>query len=86
MITGDAAGHNFKDGICECGRRFVDIQYYGSANVGEHGIAHSGALSAGEAVSIQFLKAKMDSIYEMNTFGRGVKKDERTPVDATLFS
>jgi hypothetical protein len=63
MINGSAAGHTFVSGICACGRRFVDIQYYGEAQVNQPNIAHSGSLTVSEAQSIVTLKVALDKVY-----------------------
>lgn len=65
MINGSAAGHTFVNGICSCGRRFVDIQYYGEAQVNQPNIAHTGNLTTSEALSIAQLKAAQDKVYDM---------------------
>lgn len=65
MINGYAAGHTFTNGICSCGRRFVDIQYYNESHVDQEGIAHVGKLTTAEAQSIATLKAAQDKRYAM---------------------
>jgi hypothetical protein len=64
VINGSAAGHTFVDGVCSCGRKFVDIQHYGAAEVGVEGITHIGKLTESEAASIGVLRAKMLVVYE----------------------
>jgi hypothetical protein len=65
MINGSAAGHTFVNGVCVCGRRFVDIQYYNESHVDQKDIAHTGNLTSSEARSIADLKAQQDKVYEL---------------------
>lgn len=62
MITGNAAGHSFVNGLCSCGREWVDIMHCTRAEVGQEGIAHTGKLNTSEADQIVAMKAKQDRI------------------------
>ncbi len=62
MITGDAGGHKFKEGLCDCGRRLVDLRWVTKDDVGKPGIAHSGTALLGEIDGIIMLVAKMDQV------------------------
>jgi hypothetical protein len=67
MITKNVAGHAFVNGQCSCGRRWLDIQWYTKADVGQPGIAHMGNLNGPEAEQIEVTKREQDA-----RFGLGV--------------
>lgn len=68
MIDGTAAGHTFKNGVCDCGVRLADIQYVTKDDIGKTDIAHSGALQYYEVDQIQALVKKMSESIN-NAFG-----------------
>ncbi len=59
MIDGRAAGHDFKFGVCDCGKHLVDIQDVTSDDAGKPGIAHSGYVTLHEIQQIVVLANKM---------------------------
>jgi hypothetical protein len=59
MINGMAAGHNFKNGVCDCGVHLVDIQWVTLEDVGKHHIAHSGTVTVLEVQQIMELAKRM---------------------------
>lgn len=61
MITGSAAGHDFVDGACQCGRLFVDIANVTQDDVGKTDIAHKGTLMSYEVDQIRVLRERMET-------------------------
>jgi hypothetical protein len=60
MLTGSVAGHTFTNGLCACGRRWVDIMTCTRADIDQPNIAHSGRLTGHEADEIVAAKEKQD--------------------------
>lgn len=64
MISGYGGGHNFVNGVCECGRKLVDLRGVKNPDdVGKPNIAHRGTATGGEIDSINELLAKMDKVF-----------------------
>ncbi len=61
MISGSAAGHTFENGVCVCGRKWVDIRNCSTSDIGEEGIAHMGRLTTNELIQIETLRTKEDA-------------------------
>ena len=61
------AGHHFENGVCtrevhgggNCERRLLDILPYGQESIGQHFIAHVGALNLSEAREIEKKRASI---------------------------
>jgi hypothetical protein len=69
MITGEAGGHKFIDGVCSCGRKLVDLQHISvEADLNKPDIAHSGGATKYEIEQILALAARMRTNIE-NAFG-----------------
>lgn len=65
MMNGWIAGHSFKDGVCQtCQRHWVDIRNFGDANINQSGIAHTGVLTAREAMEIEVAREREDRSIE----------------------
>lgn len=64
MVTGYAAGHNFKMGVCDCGRRLIDFRGISTnENLGQKWICHDGsAATVMEITTILTLIDKSDKI------------------------
>jgi hypothetical protein len=74
MITGYAGGHNFKNGVCDCGRALVDIQWVTKDDINKPHIAHSGNATALEIEQIRRLAENMRAKIDM-IFGWQQKRD-----------
>jgi len=60
MISGRAGGHDFKNGVCECGVHLADVQWVKVPDdVGKPGIAHSGTATTNEIEQLAALGQKM---------------------------
>lgn len=66
MVTGYAAGHHFKIGVCDCGRRLVDFRGISSTeHVGQKWITHDGSIAtANEITTVLSLIEKSDRVSE----------------------
>ncbi len=60
-MNGKAAGHEFKLGVCVCGRRLADFRDLNTDSAGKMGFTcHGGTLTYGDINDINVLVAKMD--------------------------
>ena len=65
MITGRAGGHEFVIGVCDCGRRLVDLRGLDpDVDAGKPDIAHVGNALRKEVIEINELIEKMDKVAE----------------------
>lgn len=68
MIDGKAAGHEFRNGVCNCGIHLVDIQDVTAEDARKQGIAHVGHVTLNEIDEITDLVKKMRAQVN-NSFG-----------------
>lgn len=64
MINGYAGGHTFVNGLCDCGRRLVDLRWITEADERQEGITHAGQATAYEIKAILSLVEQMDKQIE----------------------
>ena len=58
------AGHEFVDGRCRCGRKWVDIRHVDATYVGEAGYAHTGNLNVMEVQQIAVEVQRERDVFE----------------------
>jgi hypothetical protein len=64
MIDGKAGGHTFVNGLCDCGRRLVDLRGLAlETDLNKPNIAHAGNATVYEINEINALIAKMDAVF-----------------------
>ena len=64
MLDGKAGGHTFVNGLCDCGRRLVDLRDISlERDLNKPHIAHHGNAAAFEINEIIGLINKMDAVF-----------------------